>query len=383
MNFLRAVIITLMMSALGSSLPAIAQAQPLLLKAHASQEEIVTAQRRVLGFTVRRDERSGRMKIGTVFMGSSAWNQGLTPGDDVVAEIIHERNDGVDATITVLRDGNRQPLALTTYGDYRHFLAGGEAAAPLRLARPSAPPAQPVQRAEQPMDVSLPRDERPVFSINVQDTVQERTRAALQGRDLVVLIDRSGSMSTTDCPQAASRWDWCRQQTMRLSAGINEILPKGFCLVLFNSRSKVTENVDAGAIAEAFQNNKPEGGTDTAGALIVQLKAYGDRKKAGAAKPLVLVVISDGAPNDPNKLRNTLISAANDMTLRNELSVVFVQVGEDNQASAYLDDMAFNLNQEGAKFNIARTIQFDYLKRRGLLPALAEALAPEGPLAEN
>ena len=369
----------------------------------------VIEQHQVLGYeTGSAPSGNGQVVITNVFRGSSAWYQGLRAGDQVVSERTTQRPNGLDATIGFRRDGRMYQVDLSATGDYRHAISsapglgqsGARAAAEmLSVVMTKQAPSAASTHADADSDPSSSEQSRlpemansdrglvdpnqfltasaqGSFTLNVKQAVQQRAKQALQGRDLVVLIDRSGSMGTTDCPQAVSRWEWCKQQTMQLSADVQQVFPRGFSVVLFNNHTKAIDNADWHTIAEAFQNNQPDGGTDTAGAVSAQFQNYWAHKKDNetSTKPLVVLVITDGAPNDPNRLRKTLIAAANDITRADEISVVFVQVGEDNQASAYLEDMTRNLNQEGAKFNIVRSVLFETVEQRGLFNALADAL---------
>ncbi|HEY9790080.1 MAG TPA: VWA domain-containing protein [Candidatus Obscuribacterales bacterium] len=358
-----------------------------------SVEQIVAAQNRALGFIAKDDPGGKTATVSRVIMGTPAWYQGVREGDKILSRSLSEQPGGLNGKLVLVRAGQTFQAALTAYGDYRRFLNAPQDEAAARPTNKAAAIAVVAAHSAQQTNAALaeqrsagvaPALENPqeapstsaeTFGLNAQQTATVRATKLLKGRDLVVLIDRSGSMSTTDCPQAMSRWDWCKMQTMQLSQDVSQVFPRGFTLVLFNNHTLVTENADVNAIASAFQNNKPDGGTDTAGALTQQLKAFGQRKNEAATKPLVLVVITDGAPNDENKLRNTLVAAANDATNADDISVVFVEVGEDNQATADLEDLERNLNQEGAKFNIVHSVLFDRVIQRGLLRSVAEVVA--------
>jgi uncharacterized protein YegL len=368
-----------------------------------SRAEQVVEQHKVLGYETGKDPNNGHVVVINVFRGSSAWYQGLRNGDQIVSERTTQRAaNGLDATIAFRRDGSLYQVDLSATGDYRRLNNQGALGASVGKAAgetlqvvmskqmpenvsPTKPsptvPSQSLAPESPDSDNSLSDPNQAAgkhenFTLNAQQSIRERAKQALQGRDLVVLIDRSGSMSTTDCPQALSRWEWCQRQTMQLSRDVQEVFPRGFPLILFNNHTKSIENADLSTIADAFQTNQPDGGTDTGGAISTTLQNYWSQKNGNrdGTRPLVLLMITDGAANDPNRLRKTLIAAANESTRADEISVVFVQVGEDNQATADLEDLERNLNQEGAKFNIVHSVLFDKVLERGLFNALADAL---------
>jgi Mg-chelatase subunit ChlD len=206
-------------------------------------------------------------------------------------------------------------------------------------------------------------------------TLQAATEKVFRGRDLVVLIDRSGSMSASDCPGAMSRWDWCKQQVLSLSEGTRNVFPTGFRLGLYNNHCDFSDNASVDSIVSAFTNNKPDGGTYTADAITHELREYRDRKRHGGTKPLVIVVVTDGAPNSPSALRDVLVNATTDMERADDLQVVFIQIGEDDQSTTLLEQLDRRLTESGARFPIAHTVGFDKVKTSGLLQAITDALS--------
>jgi Mg-chelatase subunit ChlD len=335
-----------------------------------SVEQIAAAQNRALGFATKGGGSATGKEVSAVFLGTAAFYRGLREGDFIVNQSTKESPSGLQSTITFLRDGKVFQISLVGNEDWRHYLnssgkASAASASPLRPPVNEQPPAKLASVQPQATPSSA------FAQLSAEQRLDEQAIAVLRNHDLVVLIDRSGSMGTSDCPQAASRWEWCRQQAMHFRSQVQADFPTGFSLVLFNNHQKIVSNADIDAIDQAFENNAPDGGTDTAGALACQLKAH---NSSSAGRALIVVVITDGEPNDEKALRRTLISAANEATNADDISVVFLQVGEDNQAAAFLEDLDLNLTQEGAKFHIVHTVTFDALKRQGLLRAIAAAL---------
>jgi Mg-chelatase subunit ChlD len=368
------------------------------------------AQQRALGFAVETDSH-GQTIVTKVYPGSSAFYRGMRLGDQLSQATTSESYGSLKSTVTIKRTGQAFTLNLETRGDYQRYLEqnpadsqaitaitasgsnrtlNGNASTSANAAPTDKAQAGLIQRSERlsasqvhqqntqdsdrlltATSITSERQPKPLTG-NLTSTVsrQEQIQRVLKNRDLYILIDRSGSMETTDCPGASSRWQWCRDQVASLSKETETLLPAGFSLVLFNNHSKVISPAKVTAISEAFENNKPEGGTDIAGAVVRVMREYSERRSRGSALPIVIAVITDGVPNDERSLRRALIAATTDISQSNEISVVFLQVGEDNQASAYLEELDRGLTQEGARFDIAQSMIFADVKAKGLLEAL-------------
>jgi hypothetical protein len=218
--------------------------------------------------------------------------------------------------------------------------------------------------------------------------------SALSSHDLVLIIDKSHSMSKVDClalpldsptessnPSNASnspvsRWQWCHQQTLDFSAKTKDTIPAGFTVVLFSNNCVVYNNVDAKAIETVFSQYTPKGATNLAAALKTQLDQYFERRlRLGqGVRPLLVAVITDGCPDDLSKLCYVLIDATHKMSTRDEISFTFLQVGNDSEASKLLKELDNGLVSHKAKFDIVNVVPFTEMRRMGLASALTKAL---------
>lgn len=245
-------------------------------------------------------------------------------------------------------------------------------------------------------------DGTPVFQGGITKNVVIRhapdpAASVLEGYDVVVLLDRSHSMERRDCPfpqppdesvkgrdRFMSRWDWCRTQTMNLAQDTAPISQEGLTLVTFADDMSVYEHVGVGKIASTFEHEVPYGTTDTVQALRRQLDDYFKKRDevGGSIKPLLIAIITDGAPNSPRKLRKLIASATHRMKSADEVSINFLQVGEDRRAKELFGDLKEQLAKDGAEFDIVHVHRFDELKQQGLTHTLIDSLADK-PALEN
>src|SRR5271170_6909386 len=136
---------------------------------------------------------SGKNTISKVVAGSQAWARGLQAGDTVVGE----QKNGNTLSITIQRAGKTYQANLTT----------------------GAPAANPAKTAAL-----------------VGGTVVQQQLNVMSDHSVYLIIDKSGSMATRDCPGGASRWKWCAQQTQNLTEATasSGCFSEGITVVVFS-----------------------------------------------------------------------------------------------------------------------------------------------------
>jgi hypothetical protein len=203
---------------------------------------------------------------------------------------------------------------------------------------------------------------------------------------VVLIVDKSRSMLITDCFPTAneninhqfykpvSRWQWCREQTLQLAKKTKIALPNGLTIVLFAKNFITYNRADISSIETIFADNKPDGSTDAATALNSQMEAYFTRKSnlGGKTKPLLIAIISDGCPDDLASFCRVIVKATQHMTQPDEISITFLQVGNDSRAVYLLKQLKNGLLDQNAKFNIVNIISFPELNKIGLQQALVD-----------
>ena len=178
----------------------------------------------------------------------------------------------------------------------------------------------------------------------------------LANLDVEFLLDKSGSMGMNrDCPGAKSRWEYAQETTLALATYAQKFDKDGITVVPFAGNHKVYEGVTAEKVSQIFQEQSPQGSTNTAGVVKARIDAYFDRKSAGNAKPLCLFVLTDGEPEDQNALVREIVNATKRMERDEEIAIQFVQVGHDAGATKSLQFLDDQLVSQGAKFDIVDT----------------------------
>lgn len=199
----------------------------------------------------------------------------------------------------------------------------------------------------------------------------------LKDRDYVIVVDKSGSMSMNDCPGGKTRWDYAYESTGAIARKLQEFDPDGITVVPFSSAFKIHENVTAEKVDEVWREHEPMGSTNLTAALKQIFADYNTRKKAGETKANgeMLVIMTDGSPNDPSAVMKTIIEFGNQLdNADDEYGISFIQVGKDPGAAAFLQKLDDDLVGLGAKHDIVDTKSMDEVETIGLLETLVAAL---------
>ncbi len=200
------------------------------------------------------------------------------------------------------------------------------------------------------------------------------TNEQLAKFDYVVMIDKSGSMTTADCPGGKTRWAYAQEQAEAIARQCEAFDDDGIDVILFAGSAKEFKGVKADKVHQIFTENSPSGSTDTAGALKLVLDGYKSRKAAGSAKPIIVVCITDGEPTDQKAVDKVIIDHANTMSDDGETGITFVQIGKDAGARAFLKHLDDDLQSLGAKYDIVDTKNDEEMENISISELLVEAI---------
>ncbi len=177
--------------------------------------------------------------------------------------------------------------------------------------------------------------------------------AKLTEYDFVIVVDKSGSMAEpVKAGSSITRWQAVQESAMTVIRDVEKLDSDGLGLVLFSgSGITVHDGVTSDKFREVFAQNSPRGSTPLAEALTEALKLAGKSDKKD-----FIVVFTDGVPDDQSAAAQVIINAANGQETDDALTILFIQVGDDSAATAYLAQLDDGLT--GAKFDIvdAKTV---------------------------
>ncbi len=211
---------------------------------------------------------------------------------------------------------------------------------------------------------------RPEIKVNPVSQKQVRNIGDIfANHDLAIIVDRSGSMSTKDCPGGLSRWQWCSVQASALAQAAAQA-SSSINVMFFNSQLDIFENVNPQSLPALFNNYAPSGGTILAAPLVAQL----DRYFATRSKPLIIVVITDGLPQDYNDLSAIMLDASDSLHYVGEVTISFLLIGNQvdaPQLRAWLGEREGGSIDKGGMVDV---VSFRNTAHKGIKEVLFEEL---------
>lgn len=192
----------------------------------------------------------------------------------------------------------------------------------------------------------------------------------MKDHDVVLILDKSGSMSARDC-QGLSRWDWVGKQSNKLAQAAQEASSE-LTLILFSSDFRVFEHVNPATLPNVFRQVGPGGGTVLGGPLDIAFKHYFNSRAANPnVKPLIIVIITDGLPSDFFEVRQRIVEAANATVRDGEISITIMLIGMRSGAGL-MEELDSGLN---TRRDIVNLVEFDRVLNQGVKSALSDALS--------
>lgn len=200
--------------------------------------------------------------------------------------------------------------------------------------------------------------------------------AAILNRDYTLIIDRSGSMEDpVGSGDRRTRWESVQESTVAVARKINEFDSDGITLYTFSDRFDRYDNVGPDKVTEVFRGS-PMGSTALHLVLGHAFEDYFKRRDTGQAKVNgeSFFVVTDGKPDNTQLVMNTIINATKRINNPKELSLTFLQVGDDKGAAEFLHKLDDELTPAGAKYDIVDTIPFSKLSGRSLTEVITAAI---------
>lgn len=176
----------------------------------------------------------------------------------------------------------------------------------------------------------------------MSNTVNEQV---LSEYDFIAVLDASGSMGTEDMAGGKSRWAYMQESVESFVRDLSKFDSDGIDVVLFGGSVQSFQGVTPSKVAEVFATRGPRGGTPLAEALTEALKLAGKSDKKD-----FIIVFTDGVPDDKAAAAKVIVEQANKQDTDDACTILFVQVGNDAAATAYLQSLDNDL--KGAKFDI-------------------------------
>lgn len=217
----------------------------------------------------------------------------------------------------------------------------------------------------------------------------------LDNLDVVFLLDKSGSMGE-QYKNGMTRWKAAEETVTALAKEMAAHDKDGITVVPFNDRFTIEDGVTPATVGDIFKKHAPGSGTMLAAPLqaVVDKFLPAPAQKSGgflssmfgsktpaapaagsalARKPVCVVVATDGAAGDEAEVVKTLVGATQRMQSDDELGILFLQVGNDHNAEAFLQRVDEQLKPRGAKFDVVARCKLEDVEDKSTLELLSLA----------
>jgi Mg-chelatase subunit ChlD len=209
------------------------------------------------------------------------------------------------------------------------------------------------------------------FTLKPDIPNEDKFFKAMSPYQVVLLIDHSGSMNggLGVGPYDLSRWGWCRSQITDFSRYCGDRLRGGITLIPFNDSFEVHEHASEKDLEDVFSTIVPSGETDICTPLAEAISSHLDDPDH-ENKPVLIVVLTDGLPNQGGSLSKLISQATNALRNHKEMTITFLTIGQAPEGDELIEHLDNDLTNRGAKADIVSSMRFADLLQIGLKNAL-------------
>lgn len=171
----------------------------------------------------------------------------------------------------------------------------------------------------------------------------------LKKLDTIIVVDHSGSMSTASRRVAgANRLGEVQQDVYKTAQIAEKFDDDGLTVIAFSSDAQVFDGVGSLKVASVFKAFQPDYSTNLTAALEQAVK-----KAKSSAKNVVVLVYTDGRPDSMTSSKAVIDRAGKELG-RPKIGFTFIQVGDDQTAAEFLDDL-----DNSMKVDVCATVRAD------------------------
>ncbi|KAF9782223.1 hypothetical protein BJ322DRAFT_204390 [Thelephora terrestris] len=226
-----------------------------------------------------------------------------------------------------------------------------------------------------------PVDAKTPVPYNPTDSMGESPLKALEKHDIVIVLDDSHSMLVADHKSGRTRWDqaWDALATLvRVGSKYDRDGIEIHFLNQQNSDSTVKNEGDVHRLRKRVREPARNSCTPIGDVLDTLLLEYarqtGDAPGRSKVKKRIFLVITDGAPTDSPEepiIRSAKFFQQGQFPL-DQVGIQFIQVGDDPEATQFLEELDTGLTEGGNTRDIVDTIKStgDDLEGDALIKAL-------------
>lgn len=181
-----------------------------------------------------------------------------------------------------------------------------------------------------------------------------KKKVDIKSLEIFIIVDTSGSMRKKDAGPGKNqkRLDATQESALAFTDYVSKFDDDGVTIIRFASKVDVHDGVTVDTLENIFAEFNPMGGTATDQAIQKAADMYfqkaAQRKSKGEAfKSAFLAIFTDGAPETDASKKNTakvIVDITKKIKDRSEFGMIFFQVGNDQEATDFLDKLNNDLD---------------------------------------
>lgn len=203
--------------------------------------------------------------------------------------------------------------------------------------------------------------------------------------DGVIFLDKSGSMGWAvgvGSNPNRTRWETGRESIEAFAEELSAHDDDGITVVPFNDRFEVIDGVTPETVAAIYKKHSPGSGTMLAaplkaiidkflpakvtgtkgGGMFSRGSAKNEYARISPKKAVFIGILTDGAAGDKDEVIKVIADATRRINSRKDFGILFIQVGNDPEATKFLNEVDNGLAGGVADFDVVAVTKLEDLE---------------------
>lgn len=198
----------------------------------------------------------------------------------------------------------------------------------------------------------------------------ERFWKKLKEYDILLIVDRSGSMFNPLLSTGKERWQWVKEQIPQFCYEAQNRSQQTFTLCLFNNKNTINKNLSAEDVRRSLYETVTTGSTDLASAFKAVLRSHSE---SGSTKPVMLIVLTDGQTLSSSDSANIILNFADHAIAGKKFQLICIQSGQQQEGARFIADLKRDCAKRGIS-QAVHALRFEEVSQDGIAPFLIRFL---------
>lgn len=198
----------------------------------------------------------------------------------------------------------------------------------------------------------------------------------LKQRDYTIILAKNAVQNLGKPPGLEQQWQKAEKSIINLAKKCEELDPDGITLYIASTPFQKYEGVNSEILTQIFQQDYAVQTLNLVDILKVVIENYFKHKTEGTQKANgeIIIIVLDSEPENRRSIIKLLVEATQKINSRQELGIMFAQVGDDVIARGFLNTLDDDLHRAGAKLDIVDTKVLGEIEAKDIPNFLLNAL---------